>query len=161
MQVEGLAPILRLNDAVLRRLTTFIITPDWDLPKGQGAPGPRPDFLSFFALSQTCRSLRLALVPPDEEEGYWRSILLDVGQGLACKQEPLKFDGEEFEPTFRELDSSWAAVARRLAKEAHEEWSAGLYLGRGKVRPVLKASGRSLYYKTSKEKQARLRELMS
>jgi hypothetical protein len=94
MDIESVTPILRLNEVILRRLTTFIVTPDWD---NQAIP----DFRSFFALAGSCRSLRLALIRPDEDEGYWRSILLDVGQGRACQQASFTFDGKEVVVPFR------------------------------------------------------------
>jgi hypothetical protein len=181
IQDEFTTPILKLDEAILRRLTTFIIRPEWDMPfrdREKAAPtltSNIPDFPSFFALASTCRSLRLALVRPDEDEGYWRSLLLDVGQGRRCRQTLLVGRKEIEVPGKTELNPTWGDIARKIALMARHAGKARraihldslqqdslylehLYRGRGEVGPVFEASEESRYYEASRLMFTRLRE---
>lgn len=145
--------ILRLNHIVLRRLITHIITPEWD-----AQVTAQPGLLTFYALSQTCRTLRFALVRPDDDEGYWRSILLDVGQGRPYPQQAKPSPGSAETLPSSDKHELWASVARQLARDGFHGRRLYSYRGRGAVTPISAKTSADKYYAASRKKFARLRK---
>lgn len=87
-----------LPDEVTDRIVKHLVSAPTD---GHCSP-----LLSFFNLAQTNRRLRRVLDRPEDDEGYWKQLLLTAGLGRPCQQ---KYATEKVE------DVPWAHWAKAVA----------------------------------------------